>query len=68
MDQDYDGIGIRVRAYFGERDHLHGKSLWSALLDFLRREGAAGANRRSGDRRIGRTQPYSRRNNCRPLV
>ena len=43
MEQDYNGMGIRVRAYFGERDHFHGKSLWSALLDFLRREGAAGA-------------------------
>jgi hypothetical protein len=37
------GSGIRVRAYFGERDrHDHG-SLWHALLHFLRREGAAGA-------------------------
>lgn len=43
MEQDYNGAGIRVRAYFGERDHFQGKSLWSALLEFLRREGAAGA-------------------------
>lgn len=33
----------RVRAYFGEYDRHGGKPLWSALLDFLRREGAAGA-------------------------
>lgn len=37
------GRGIRVRAYFGERDRHHGKPLWSALLEFLRRERAAGA-------------------------
>jgi PII-like signaling protein len=38
-----DGRGVRVRAYFGERDTHHGKPLWSALLELLRREGAAGA-------------------------
>ena len=38
-----DGHGIRVRAYFGERDRLHGNPLWSELLNFLRQEGAAGA-------------------------
>jgi PII-like signaling protein len=37
------GRGTRVRIYFGERDHYRGKPLWSALVDFLRREGAAGA-------------------------
>jgi PII-like signaling protein len=37
------GRGTRVRVYFGERDHYHGKPLWSALLEYLRREGAAGA-------------------------
>src|SRR5215211_9241281 len=37
------GRGVRVRAYFGERDHQQGKPLWSALLEFLRREHAAGA-------------------------
>ena len=37
------GRGIRVRAYFGERDRHQGKPLWSALLEYLRREGAAGA-------------------------
>jgi PII-like signaling protein len=37
------GAGIRVRAYFGERDrHDHG-TLWNALLKLLRSEGAAGA-------------------------
>jgi PII-like signaling protein len=44
---DITGRGIRVRVYFGERDHapgrLLGKPLWSALLEYLRREGAAGA-------------------------
>jgi PII-like signaling protein len=40
---DITGRGTRVRIYFGERDHYHGKPLWSALLEFLRREGAAGA-------------------------
>lgn len=41
------GRGLRVRIYFGERDHAPGgfigKPLWSALLEYLRREGAAGA-------------------------
>jgi PII-like signaling protein len=37
------GHGVRVRAYFGERDHHHGKPLWSAFLEFLRHEHAAGA-------------------------
>ena len=41
------GRGLRVRIYFGEKDHGPGgffaKPLWSALLDYLRREGAAGA-------------------------
>ncbi len=40
---DISGPGTRVRIYFGEGDHYHGKPLWSALLDFLRRTGAAGA-------------------------
>lgn len=38
-----DGEGVRVRAYFGERDKSAGTPLWSALLEHLRREGAAGA-------------------------
>ena len=42
-NEGMDGRGVRVRAYFGERDHHNGKPLWSALLEFLRREGAAGA-------------------------
>lgn len=37
------GRGVRVRAYFGERDHHQGKPLWSAFLEFLRHEHAAGA-------------------------
>ncbi len=41
------GHGLRVRIYFGEKDHapgaFGGKPLWSALLEHLRREGAAGA-------------------------
>ena len=40
---DISGQGIRVRAYFGEREHHHGQPLWSALLSFLRGQGAAGA-------------------------
>jgi PII-like signaling protein len=43
MTDDLTGRGVRVRIYFGERDHHGGKPLWSALVDFLRREGAAGA-------------------------
>ncbi len=44
MDEtDINGRGIRVRAYFGERDRHRGTSPWSALLEFLRRRGAAGA-------------------------
>jgi PII-like signaling protein len=42
-DDLLDGSGLRVRVYFGERDRYHGKQLWSALIDYLRREGAAGA-------------------------
>ena len=38
-----EGRGVRVRAYFGEHDHYHGKPLWSAFLELLRHEGAAGA-------------------------
>ena len=34
---------IRVRIYFGERDHHGHNALWSAMLQFLRREGCAGA-------------------------
>jgi uncharacterized protein len=37
------GGGTRVRIYFGERDRYRGRSLWSALLEALRRQGAAGA-------------------------
>ena len=36
------GQGRRVRVYFGECDRHEGKPLWSALLDCLRRHGAAG--------------------------
>ena len=43
MDDQLDGGGTRVRVYFGERDHHHGKPLWSALLELLRVNGAAGA-------------------------
>jgi PII-like signaling protein len=41
-DNEMDGRGVRVRAYFGERDRHRGKPLWGALLEYLRREGAAG--------------------------
>jgi hypothetical protein len=37
------GRGVRVRVYFGERDHQGHKPLWAALLDLQRAEGAAGA-------------------------
>lgn len=44
MDKHHiEGAGVRVRIYFGERDKHDGKSLWSAILELLRREGAAGA-------------------------
>jgi PII-like signaling protein len=43
MDDHLGSRGLRVRAYFGERDQHRGKSLWSALLEYLRQEGAAGA-------------------------
>ena len=35
--------GIRVRIYFGERKHHGMGTLWSAILDELRRGGAMGA-------------------------
>lgn len=41
MDEQMDGRGVRVRAYFGERDRHHGQTLWSALLEFLRANSAA---------------------------
>lgn len=37
------GKALRVIIYFGESDHYEGKALHAALLEFLRREGAAGA-------------------------
>lgn len=44
MDTTFnDGHGIRVRVYFGESDKHDGKPLWSALLEYLRRNGGAGA-------------------------
>jgi PII-like signaling protein len=44
LDSDaLNGKGIRVRIYFGERDRHGRKPLWTALLELLRREGAAGA-------------------------
>ena len=33
----------RVRVYFGERDRYGHDTLWGAILNYLRREGAAGA-------------------------
>ncbi|MDP8924891.1 MAG: DUF190 domain-containing protein [Chloroflexota bacterium] len=41
--QAMTGRGRRVRVYFGESDRHEGRALWSALLDTLRRRGAAGA-------------------------
>lgn len=43
QDQTHTTEAIRVRVYFGERDTHGGKSLWSAMLELLRREEAAGA-------------------------
>src|SRR5213083_1728114 len=42
-EHEIRGPGVRVRAYFGERDRHDGTALWSALLSFLRTSGAAGA-------------------------
>jgi PII-like signaling protein len=33
---------VRVCVHFGERDHYQDQPLWAALLELLRREGAAG--------------------------
>ncbi len=41
--EEITGRGRRVRVYFGESDRHEGRPLWSALLDALRRNGAAGA-------------------------
>ena len=41
--EDIRGRGRRVRLYFGESDRHEGRPLWTALLDTLRRNGAAGA-------------------------
>jgi protein CrcB len=40
---EFIGPGVRVRVYFGERDHHGHQPLWAALLELLRAEGAAGA-------------------------
>jgi hypothetical protein len=32
------GRGVRIHAYFEDRDHHQGKPLWSALLECLRRD------------------------------
>lgn len=37
------GKALRVTIYIGENDHYQGKALHMALLQFLKREGAAGA-------------------------
>ena len=37
------GKAVRVVIYIGESDRFHGKSLYRALLELLRREGASGA-------------------------
>jgi PII-like signaling protein len=42
-EHEIRGRGIRVRAYFGERDRHDGQMLWRALLEFLRTSGASGA-------------------------
>ena len=49
----------RVRIYFGESDHYEGKPLFSALLDFLRAEGAAGATVTRGIAGFRGAQPDS---------
>ncbi len=43
MSDEINGQARRVRIYFGESDHHHGRSLWSAFLELLRTEGASGA-------------------------
>lgn len=40
---EMNGQGTRVRVYFGEHDHHKHVPLWRAVLELLRREGAAGA-------------------------
>lgn len=37
------GEAIRITIYISESDRYHGKNLYSAILEFLRREGASGA-------------------------
>lgn len=37
------GKAVRVTIYIGESDRYHGKALYMALLELLRREGASGA-------------------------
>jgi PII-like signaling protein len=54
-DWEISGRGVRVRAYFGERDRHQGKPLWSALLEFLRGHHAAGATVERGIAGYGAT-------------
>ena len=63
-----NGEGVRVRAYFGERDRSAGAPLWSALLEYLRREGAAGATVTRGHRRLRRAQHDPRGEHRRSLI
>lgn len=37
------GKAQRVTIYIGEADHYHGQSLYMALLEYLKHEGASGA-------------------------
>lgn len=54
MDLDAIGTaGVRVRIYFGDRDHHGMGTLWSALLSLLRKEGAMGATVVRGEAGFG---------------
>jgi len=48
-----DGQGKRVTIYIGETDQWHHQSLYMAILEFLRREGCAGATVERGIAEFG---------------
>lgn len=43
VDMEIVGLGKRVHIFVDERDHIRGRSLFTAILEHLREEGAAGA-------------------------
>ena len=52
------GDATRVTIYIGESDRYRGKNLYTAILELLRREGAAGATVHARPGRLRRQEPH----------